>query len=261
LALAGGGGDEVVSTWHHPSVPWRRGIVAVTVATAVTATAAAGAPPRAATITVVGQTSRHATATWTLPPGVVSDMIEIATSSAAGSEGGFFTENVTLFDLLQQTQTSYVSTDRLDVGTYWVHVKTLDNDCSYAENNSCFAWSAPAQLVIPQPPNRRPTLRFLGWEPFSGDARTKVCDDTASGRLTFRTTLKRDLFGRGTTTRMRVYRASSTPTFEDGDMDCATYYVPLPNLLGVARYTMTMTVSDGRGAISKPLVRRWVVND
>jgi len=115
-------------------------------------------------------------------------------------------------------------------------------------------------VTITLPANVRPTLRFVRWVTYSGDALMRVCDETASGRLTFRTALKRTGFGRRATTKRRTWR-STPPTFTEGQMACDTYYVPMPALYGVGHYTVTMTVTDSHGATSKPFVRRWVTLD
>jgi hypothetical protein len=225
----------------------------------VAAAPAAAAPPRTATITGTASQNRHPMVTWLLPPGVEAFAVEIATSPSTGSDGAFFQENVRDLGLLQPTQTTYLGTSQLDPGTYYTHVETQDTSCSYLDNTTCFAWSAPAQLAISLPANHRPTLQFVRWAVYTGEAVMKVCDET-EGRLTFRTILIQDFFGHGRRTRARIKRESG-PTFAEGESACETYYVPLPGLYGAARYTMKMTVADARGGTSKPLVKRWVTRD
>jgi len=185
-----------------------RVIVAVAIACGlVAATPASAEPPRSATITAVGSTNRHLTATWTLPPGVESDYIEVATSPATGSDGRFFGEKLEGYDVLEREQTSYVASHQLDPGTYYVHVGTLDNSCSYLENNSpCYAASPAAQVVITLPANVRPTLDFVRWARETGDALMRVCDETKAGMLTFRTKLARTGFGHRPATKRRKWR-------------------------------------------------------
>jgi hypothetical protein len=44
-------------------------------------------------------------------------------------------------------------------------------------------------------------------------------------------------------------------------MGCNTYDVTIPALLDVGVYTLRLTVTDARGATSKPYVKRFVVGD
>jgi hypothetical protein len=105
-------------------------------------------------LTRVGSTERHPSATWTLPPGVTSDVIEIATKSDTGSDGSFFTENVVVFDPLQPTQTSWLGSDQLRAGTYHVHVKGFDETgCDSNPPGPCdYFWSNMLTLTIPAVP-------------------------------------------------------------------------------------------------------------
>jgi hypothetical protein len=72
---------------------------------------ALAAPP---VILTVGQVSQHPTATWSLPAGVESRVVEVATAPATGSDGYFFAENVKAFDVPQPTDTSWTYTYQLD---------------------------------------------------------------------------------------------------------------------------------------------------
>lgn len=234
-------------------------MVAIACGLVAVASASAG-PPRTATIVGVGSDNRHLGVSWTLPPGVEAFSLEVASSPLVGSDGSFFTENLKDVAILQPTQIQYVATSQLDVGFYYVHVQTQDRDCDYAENATCFAWSPMAQVFIELPPNLRPTLSFVRWVRYSGDALMRVCDESAEGHLIFRTKLTRTGFGRRPATKRREWRPSP-PTYTEGQRDCDTYYVPLPSLYGVGRYAMTMIVTDGRGGTSKPFVRRWVTRD
>ena len=74
--------------------------------------------------------SRHPTATWSLPTGVESRVIEVATDPATGSDGYFFSENVVALDVPTSTDTSWTYTYQLDPGTYYVHVGGSDTTCS-----------------------------------------------------------------------------------------------------------------------------------
>ena len=87
---------------------------------------AEAAPP---ILNSVGQTDRHLTASWTLPTGVEASLIEAAKSPITSTDGYFFSENVELFDTLEDYQTTYVSNSQLDPGTYYVHVGGYDSLC------------------------------------------------------------------------------------------------------------------------------------
>ena len=57
--------------------------------------------------------------------------------SLTGSDGAFFVENVEIFELLEDTQTSYTSSRRLPPGTYYVHLSGLDEPCFYSGAVPC----------------------------------------------------------------------------------------------------------------------------
>jgi hypothetical protein len=213
------------------------------------------APPRTATITSVGTTQRHPTATWNLPPGVDPQVIEIASSPSVGSDGYFLEPYREVSDLLRKGQTSYVDFEELGLGTYWVHIQTVDHNCSSIENWTCTAWSNIVRLTIALPANVRPALRLARFDALRHEAQVTACDET-NGRLTFRTRL-----AHGHTSRRRTFSPSTKPTYTEGERNCSPYYVPLPALYGTGRYTMTMTVSDARGGTSKPVVKRFLVSD
>jgi hypothetical protein len=207
----------------------------------------------------VRQTQRHLTATWTLPPGVEPQVIEIATSPNTGADGSFLEENRETVDLLENGQTSYFDTEELGLGTYWVHIQTLDNNCSHIENSTCFAWSNIVSLSIKLAANQRPALRLVRVDAHGRQAEVTACDDT-DGRLTFRTTLSLNRFGHGHATRRGTYSPFTRPTYTEGERNCAPFYVPLPALFGIGRYTMTMSVTDARGGKSKAVVRKWTTS-
>jgi hypothetical protein len=220
------------------------------------ASAKAG-PPRSARITV-RQADRHLTATWTLPPGVDPQVIEIATAPNTGADGHFLEENREGVDVLEKGQSSYFGSEELGLGTYWVHIQTLDNDCSSIENSTCFAWSNIASLTITLDANLRPALRLVRLDANLHESQVTACDET-DGRLTFRTTVSINRFGHSHATRRRTFSPFTRPTYTEGERNCSLYYVPLPVLQGSGRYTMTMTVTDARGGKSKAVVRRWTV--
>jgi hypothetical protein len=235
-------------------------LAVMAVAAGLSAIPASAAPPRAATITSVGTTYRHATATWTLPAGVEPQLIELASAPSVGSDGSFFEENREESDLLRQGQTSYVGADELGLGTHWLHVQTVDNNCSSIENSTCIAWSNIVRLTIGLDANSRPALRLVHFDVHLHEAQVTACDET-DGRLTFRTTLSVNRFGYGHVTRRRTYSPFTRPTYTEGERNCSPYFVPLPPLYGVGRYTLTMTVTDARGGRSKPVVKRFSVRD
>jgi hypothetical protein len=230
-------------------------LAGIAVVLALYAAPISAAPPRTATITSTGTTERHPTATWTLPPGVDPQVIEIASAPSVGSDGHFLEEYREVSDRLQKGQTSYVDFEELGLGTYWVHIQTVDNNCSSSEESACTAWSNIARLTIAIRANVRPALRLVHFNAGTREAQVTACDET-NGRLTFRTTLSR-----GHTSRRRTYSPSTKPTYTEGERNCSLYYVPLPALYGTGRYTMTMTVTDARGGKSKPVVKRFSVGD
>ena len=66
-----------------------RRLLVVTVAALVVPTAALAAPP---TLVSVGHVEQRPTARWTLPTGVESQLIEIATDPALSTDGAFLGE-------------------------------------------------------------------------------------------------------------------------------------------------------------------------
>ena len=122
------------------------GVVALVVAAGVLPASVEAAPP---ILLSVGHTSGHLTAEWSLPPGVQPRVIEAATSPETGSDGYFFEENVAEFETLQDFQTSFVASDRMDPGTYYVHVAGYDDSCLECDVRE---FSAVMAVTIPQPP-------------------------------------------------------------------------------------------------------------
>jgi hypothetical protein len=233
-------------------------VLLVAASALLVASSAEAGPPRSATISV-GQTRHHLTATWTLPPGVEPELIEVANEPHTGTDGSFLEENREELDVLESGQTSYIDPEQLGLGTYWVHIRTLDNNCSRVESSTCFAWSNIATLTIKIDANARPALRLVRVDAHGHEAQVTACDDT-DGRLTFRTTLTVDRFGHGRATRQGKYSPFTRPTYSEGERNCAPFFVPLPALFGSGRYTMTMTATDARGGKSKPVVRKWTTS-
>jgi hypothetical protein len=192
-------------------------IAAVAISVSVAATPASATPPRTATITSTGALNRHVTARWTLPPNVEPFVVEVARTPDVEPDGGFFTENVVGVGLLQAGQTSVIMSEQLDPGFYYLHVLTIDADCSRAEDDSCAAWSPAAQVTVPHPPNGRPTLRFVRWVRASGDARMRACRTvaTACHRLPFGSNGKEGVEGSSHTFRTHLRYARRIATFRD----------------------------------------------
>ncbi len=99
----------------------------------------------------VGHQNGHPWASWSLPAGVESQVVEVATSPATGTDGYFFFENVVDFDLLDASQTYWLSGYQRAPGTYYVHVAGLDWPCFMADLCPVREFTAIHQLVIPAP--------------------------------------------------------------------------------------------------------------
>jgi hypothetical protein len=159
-------------------------LVVVTAAAALfVPTAASAAPP---TLVAVGHAKQQLTARWTLPPGVESQLIEIATDPALSTDGAFVGENLVHFELLEAGQTSYTSTDqRLKTGvTYYVHMNAIDWPCFFVFACPVREWSNVLTLRIP---NLAPVLQSRRWNASrslrSGSATLQVCDDEGDFRV------------------------------------------------------------------------------
>lgn len=118
---------------------------------------ALAAPP---VLTSVSHIDRHPAASWTLPPGVTSQVAEVATSPATSTDGYFFSENVKAFDTLEETQTNWVYNYQLDTGLYYVHIGGLDEPCFFAGLCPVREWSQVMTLEIPKPPPPPPRPRY-----------------------------------------------------------------------------------------------------
>jgi hypothetical protein len=148
----------------------------------VPATASA-APP---TLVSVGHVKQHPTARWTLPPGVESQLIEIATGPTLSTDGAFVGDNLVLFQQVEATQTSWSSNaHRLKTGiTYYVHVNAIDWPCFVVFACPAREWSNVLTFTIP---NVAPVLQSHRWSASqtrrSGSARLQVCDDAGAFRV------------------------------------------------------------------------------
>jgi hypothetical protein len=98
------------------------------------------------------------TATWSLPPTVVNDFIEIAKKRDVHPDGprkgGFLEQNVVLTDFALDPQaTTYTSKAAYSPGTYYVHVASLpSDDCYSLAYPTCLdEYSATIPVTIPGP--------------------------------------------------------------------------------------------------------------
>jgi hypothetical protein len=90
-AYCAAGGRWRASVRKGVLLKYRASLIVAVLALSLAGSPAFAAPP---TLVSVGRIDRHPTATWTLPPGVESRVVEVATSPATASDGYFFNENV-----------------------------------------------------------------------------------------------------------------------------------------------------------------------
>jgi hypothetical protein len=124
----------------------RKMALAVVAWAAVFAPSAMAAPPR---LTAVGHDRMHPWAEWTLTPGSEAATVQVADSPEVGTDGYFWEENVVEFDVLEPTQTRWLSSSRLDPGTYYLHVSSFTPGCLECRVRE---WSNVLQLVVTAPP-------------------------------------------------------------------------------------------------------------
>jgi hypothetical protein len=198
------------------------------------ASPAVAAPP---VLTSVSHVNRHPAATWTLPPGVLSRVAEVATSPATSTDGYFFSENVKAVDTFEDAQTNWLYNSQLDPGLYYVHIGGVDwpcflNDMCPIREFSQIMTLEIAQTPPPPPPPRRPRyqasvrsmhpnairlpgnwtylgdtvkVRFRNANAVPGDAqRYTVCNTTGSSRIACRSRVL--LVGSWDAFRLRVTR-------------------------------------------------------
>lgn len=108
---------------------------------------AASAQATAPTLLTAGRSARHITATWSLPPGVQAEEIEVGRSPATDADGSFASFEDA--DVLGGTQTSWRSEDAFEPGTYYVHVSGSDPSCDECPIEE---WSNVLRVVIVRPP-------------------------------------------------------------------------------------------------------------
>lgn len=230
------------------------------VALAMTAFAPPSAFAAAPVLGSVSHVKRHPAATWTLPAGVKSQVVEVATHPDVGSDGYFFTENVKVFDLLEEAQTSWLDSDQLTPGIYYVHVSGFDEPCYFAGRCPVREWSQVLPLVIPA--NKRPQLAAVRWQETGHNKpgrryyvtealRFRVCDD-APGPLFARVgqTKRIGPFTRGREVFVRRMTLAAA--------GCRSYKLTWrlkDKFFGVGRYTVTLRIRDAEGAWSRTVSR------
>jgi hypothetical protein len=219
---------------------------AVLLALAVPGIAHAATP----TLVSVTATNGHIGAAWT--PGGELQVIEAATSAAQGSSGSFFSENVKLFDIIPDGQTTYLDTHRSPPGTYYVHVSGYDDAPCY-----CRTWSNIVTVTIlneaPSISNFKPLLygRYSHW--ISGSVR--LCDPEG-GENTMIFTVRR--FDRG---RVAAGMRISDTAYALDTCDDERFTVDLPSKMFKRgdQLRMDIQVRDPFGSLSAILSRFWTL--
>ncbi len=232
-----------------------RRLLVVTVAALVVPTAAVAAPP---TLVAVGHAQQQLTARWTLPPGVESQLIEIATDPALSTDGAFLGEHLVHFELLEAGQTSYRSSDhRLKTGvTYYVHMNAIDWPCFFVFACPVREWSNILTLRIP---NVAPVLQSRRWSASrtlrSGSARLQVCDDEGDVTVTIGQKRLRGgkVVARTTTVVSKALRVNGCGSIR------VTWSIPA-NLIATGDvYRVSFAVADAAGRRSRTISgqSRW----
>jgi hypothetical protein len=232
-----------------------RRLLVVTVAALVVPTAALAAPP---TLVSVGHVEQRPTARWTLPAGVESQLIEIATDPALSTDGAFIGDHLVLFDLLGSSQTSWRSSDhRLKTGvTYYVHVNAIDWPCFFVFACPVREWSNVLTLRIP---NVAPVLQSRQWTANrtrrSGNARLQVCDDEGDLRVIIGQHRLRNgnVVARTTTVERSTLRVGGCGSVR------VTWPIPAKLIATGDVYRVTFAVVDAAGRRSKTISgqSRW----
>jgi hypothetical protein len=112
------------------------------------------------TLATVVQNGDRLTASWALPAGYESDLIEVSRSPDTyldgELEGEFIYENLAFWDVPDPEATSYESPNPIAPGTYYVHVAALDTaKCAGPESLECvdeFSEVLPVTMQAPPPP-------------------------------------------------------------------------------------------------------------
>lgn len=224
----------------------------------------------APTLLTVGHVNRHPTATWSLPSGVESAVVEAATSPAMASDGYFFDENLVAFDVPEPTQTSWVDGSQREPGTYYVHVAGYEPGCLECPVRE---WSNILVLTIPAPPpNRRPRIvsshfSLVGHTPSGAgyyvtvNARYRVCDDSRGRLLTRVRETKTNGGSFLFASAQWSYRPFAPAAFSQ---NCKTYrkqWRLRDRFFGVGSYRVRLHVRDGGGKWSNTVSRAWFTSD
>lgn len=230
-------------------------VVMTAAATLVVPATVLAAPP---TLVSVGHIDQRPTARWTLPSGVESQLIEIATDPALSTDGAFLGDNLVLFDLLEASQTTWRSGDRrLTTGvTYYVHMNAIDWPCFFVFECPVREWSNVLTLRIP---NIAPVLQSTRWSASrtrrSGNARLQVCDDEGDFRVIVGQQRLRGgkILARTTTVVDDELRANGCGSLS------VTWRIPATLIATGDVYRVTFAVVDAAGKRSRTISRqsRW----
>lgn len=141
------------------------GLAVLWIALVASPAAQAGTP----VLTAVGHQDGHLTANWTLPEYTEVWGVKVSTTARSASNGDFFEEDVVLWDSFSGTQhntTSYLSSERLKPGVYFVKVYGYDNICFYVpydDPRQCgVVYSRALLLTVSYPPVWRLNVNRLG---------------------------------------------------------------------------------------------------
>ena len=101
-------------------------------------------------LSTAGQLDGRITATWTRPAGLSTEFIEVATSPETYADGRladlFLDPNIVLYDdSLRRDQESYVASEPLPPGTYYVHVRAWDSGICFTPDG----WNCPDEVWLP----------------------------------------------------------------------------------------------------------------
>src|SRR5687768_2198781 len=247
---------DIRRSFRHDQAVNRRPLAVVVVTAAlVVPTTALAAPP---TLVSVGHVEQRPTARWTLPTGVESQLIEIATDPALNPDGAFAGDHLVLFDLLEASQTSWRSSDhRLRTGvTYYVHMNAIDWPCFFVFACPVREWSNVLTLRIP---NVAPVLQSRRWSANrarrSGNATLQVCDDEGDLRVIIGQHRLRTgkVVARSTTAQTEALRGGGCGFIR------VTWSIPEKLIATGDLYRVTFTVVDAAGRRSKTILgqSRW----
>jgi hypothetical protein len=79
----------------------------------------------------VGANDLHATATWSLPPGVQAQLVEVASTPSVDTDGYFQSYALEAGGILSASDTTWTDSFELEPGrTYYVHVGGTDTSCT-----------------------------------------------------------------------------------------------------------------------------------